>query len=54
MQITINKLKRKAIKVLNGGTDWESKHEEKRKESMKWECKYNTLYRQLESILGNK
>jgi len=54
MQATVNKLKRKAISVLNGGTDWECKYEEKRKDSLKWECKYNTLYRQLEAILGKR
>jgi hypothetical protein len=48
---TINKLKRKVISALNNGTDWESKHEEQRKESLEWECKFNTLHRQLSSIL---
>jgi len=46
----LNKIK----ELFKPNTDWKEKYDEKRKESMNWECKYNTLHRQLAAILKER
>jgi hypothetical protein len=47
-------LLKRAVNVLTGGVDWETLYEEQHKEAIKWECKYNTLHRQLSAILKER
>jgi hypothetical protein len=47
----LDKIKRKVNEILYPNTGWKERYEVERKESLKWECKYNTLHRQLAAIL---
>jgi hypothetical protein len=53
VEVVVNKLKEFKRKVFKRSTKWEDLYDKKRKESLKWECKYNTLCRQLNSIMDN-